>query len=128
MSPDGTRLELVEHDGEYIIKADDLPLMLTRVHFSKVELARVVCEKLQPGARVMIGGLGLGYTLRTVLDLLLARGFDIDGTLCPNCGGSMRLIAALTDESSIRHYLTGVGLPAAPPRAPAAVYWVPLWC
>ena len=63
VSPDGTRLELVEHDGEYIIKADDLPLMLTRVHFSKVELARVVCEKLQPGARVMIGGLGLGYTL-----------------------------------------------------------------
>jgi hypothetical protein len=44
VSPDGTRLELVEHDGEYIIKADDLPLMLTRVHFSKVELARVVRE------------------------------------------------------------------------------------
>jgi hypothetical protein len=68
----------------------------------------------------MIGGLGLGYTLRTVLDLLLARVFDIDGTLCPNCGGSMRLIAALTDEMSIRHYLTGVGLPALPPPiAPA---------
>ena len=51
---------------------------------------------------------------------LLARVFDIDGTLCPNCGGSMRLIAALTDESSIRHYLTGVGLPAVPPPiAPA---------
>jgi hypothetical protein len=32
----------------------------------------------------------------------------------------MRLIAALTDEISIRHYLTGVGLPAVPPPiAPA---------
>jgi|GEM_PF-3436062 hypothetical protein len=32
----------------------------------------------------------------------------------------MRIIAALTDEVSIRHYLTGVGLPSAPPPiAPA---------
>ena len=51
---------------------------------------------------------------------LLARIFDIDGTLCPSCGGSMRLIAALTDEMSIRHYLTGVGPPAVlQPIAPA---------
>ena len=70
VSPDGTRLELVEHDGEYIIKADDLPLMSTRMHFSEVELARVVCNKLKSGAKVMIGGLGLGYTLRSALDLI----------------------------------------------------------
>ncbi len=69
LSPDGTRLELVEHDGEYIIKADDLPLMSTRMHFSEVELARLVCNKLRPGSKVMIGGLGLGYTLRSALDL-----------------------------------------------------------
>jgi len=70
VSPDGTRLELVEHDGEYIIKADDLPLMSTRMHYSEVELARLVCTKLKSGARVMIGGLGLGYTLRSTLDLI----------------------------------------------------------
>ena len=51
---------------------------------------------------------------------LLARILDLDGTPCPNYGGSMRLIAALTDEISIRHYLTGVGLAAVPPPiAPA---------
>ena len=51
---------------------------------------------------------------------LLARVFDLAGTLCPACGGRMRLIAALTDEVSIRHYLKGVGLPSAPPPiAPA---------
>ncbi len=51
---------------------------------------------------------------------LLSRVFDLDGTLCPACGGRMRLIAALTDEVSIRHYLKGVGLPAYPPPiAPA---------
>ena len=83
VSPDGTRLELVEHDGEYIIKADDLPLMLTRVHLSEVELARLVCEKLEPGARVMIGGLGLGYTLRSVLDLLPRDGTAVQVELVP---------------------------------------------
>ena len=36
VSPDGTRLELVEHDGEYIIKGDDMPLMSTRMHFSEM--------------------------------------------------------------------------------------------
>ncbi len=83
VSPDGTRLELVEHDGEYIIKADDLPLMSTRMHHSEVELARVVCNKLKPGARVMIGGLGLGYTLRSALDLLPKDGKVVQVELVP---------------------------------------------
>ena len=38
---------------------------------------------------------------------------------CPACGGRLRIIAALTDPTSIRSYLEGVGLPAIPPpRAP----------
>jgi spermidine synthase len=83
LSPDGTRLELVEHDGEYIIRADDLPLMSTRMHFSEVELARLVCRKLKPKAKVMIGGLGLGYTLRSTLDLLPKDGKVVQVELVP---------------------------------------------
>ena len=83
LSPDGTRLELVEHDGEYIIRADDLPLMSTRVHFSEIELARLVCNKLRPGAKVMIGGLGLGYTLRAALDLIPKDGKAVQVELVP---------------------------------------------
>ncbi len=83
ISPDGTRLELVEHDGEYIIRADDLPLMSTRMHFSEVELARIVCVKLKPGAKVMIGGLGLGYTLRAALDLLPKDGKAVQVEVVP---------------------------------------------
>ena len=45
-------------------------LMSSRQHNSEEELARHVCEDLEPGALVLIGGLGLGYTLRTALDLL----------------------------------------------------------
>ena len=36
---------------------------------------------------------------------LLARVFRIDVTTCPDCGGPMRIIAALTDPSSIRRWL-----------------------
>ena len=82
-SRDGTRLELVEHDGEYVIRADDLPLMSTRMHFSEVELARIACKKLKPGAKVMIGGLGLGYTLRSALDLIPEDGKAVQIELVP---------------------------------------------
>ncbi len=83
VSPDGTRLELVEHDGEYVIRADDLPLMSTRMHFSEVELARIACKKLKAGAKVMIGGLGLGYTLRSALDLIPEDGKAVQVELVP---------------------------------------------
>ena len=46
---------------------------------------------------------------------LLARVFSIDVTECPDCGGQMKIIAALTDPASIRSYLEGVGLSARPP-------------
>jgi hypothetical protein len=52
---------------------------------------------------------------------LLARVFHIDVTVCPDCGGTMKVIAPLTDPPAIRTYLDGVGLtsrppPVAPPR------------
>jgi hypothetical protein len=46
--------------------------------------------------------------------------FAIDVTTCPDCGGRMRIIAALTDAGSIHRCLQGMGLPArAPPIAAA---------
>ena len=51
---------------------------------------------------------------------LLARVFEIDFSECPDCGGQMRIVAALTDPTSIRSYLDGIGLSARPPPiAPA---------
>ena len=40
---------------------------------------------------------------------LLARVFLIDVTVCPHCGGKMKIIAALTEPGAIRAYLDGVG-------------------
>jgi len=46
--------------------------MSTRRHLSEDRLAEVACEPIshRPGARVLIGGLGLGFTLRAAMRLL----------------------------------------------------------
>ena len=44
---------------------------------------------------------------------LLSRVFQLDVTVCPACGGRLKIIAALTELASIRHYLEGVGLTGA---------------
>ena len=68
-TPNGTVLALYRHDGAYLIRADGVELMSTRRHLSEDRLAEVACAPLQEvvGARVLIGGLGLGFTLRAAL-------------------------------------------------------------
>ena len=66
------------------------------------------------------GGQGQTSPYRRSWATLLARVFRIDVTRCPDCGGRMKIIAALTEPRSIQCYLEGVGLPSrAPPIAPA---------
>jgi spermidine synthase len=71
-TPNGTVLALYRHDGAYLIRADGVELMSTRRHLSEDRLAEVACARLAevPHARVLIGGLGLGFTLRAALRLL----------------------------------------------------------
>jgi len=68
-APDGTVLTLYRHDGAYSIRVDGVELMSTRRHHSEDRLAELVCEPLRlvPRARVLIGGLGLGFTLAAAL-------------------------------------------------------------
>ena len=68
-TPDGSLLELFRHDGSYLIRANGIELMSQRRHLSEDRLAEVACVGLKdkPGARVLIGGLGLGFTLRAAL-------------------------------------------------------------
>ena len=48
------------------------------------------------------------------------RVFDIDIENCPNCGGALKIIAAIEDPPVIVKILSHLGLPTrAPPRAPA---------
>src|SRR3954469_5138817 len=68
-TPNGTVIALNRHDGAYLIRADGVELMSTRRHLSEDRLAELACAPLRdvPGARVLIGGLGLGFTLRAAL-------------------------------------------------------------
>jgi spermidine synthase len=71
-SPNGTVITLYRHDGAYLILADGVELMSSRRHLSEDRLAEVACAPLRevPQARVLVGGLGLGHTLRSALPLL----------------------------------------------------------
>lgn len=73
-APDGTVLTLHRHDGAYLVRAGGVELMSTRRHHSEERLAELACAPLggQPGARALIGGLGLGFTLRAALRALAA--------------------------------------------------------
>jgi spermidine synthase len=71
-APGGETISLHEHDGSYAIRVDGIPLMSTRQHASEEELAELACARLRaaPHARVLIGGLGFGFTLRAALEVL----------------------------------------------------------
>lgn len=65
-------MTLHEHDGDYMIRVDGRELMSTRHHHSEDQLALVACTRLyeRQNVRVLIGGLGLGFTLRAALGAL----------------------------------------------------------
>ncbi len=71
-TPDGSNFSLHEHDGEYFLKLNGRQLMSTTSTSSELLLAELPCKNLErtPGARVLIGGLGLGYSLRRALDFV----------------------------------------------------------
>lgn len=65
-------MELFQHDRDFLIKVNGQGLMNSRRHESELELARLGCAHLSTheSPRVLIGGLGMGYTLRQTLDML----------------------------------------------------------
>jgi len=71
-TPDGRTLTLHEHDGAFLIRVDGVELMSTRQHHSEERLAQVACAHAAevPAARVLVGGLGMGFTLRAALAAL----------------------------------------------------------
>ena len=73
-TPDGQRLTLHHRDRDYYIDLDGHELMSTRVHGSETALGKLACAHLRgtAQARVLIGGLGLGFTLKAALDVLPA--------------------------------------------------------
>ena len=73
-TPDGKTLSLHEHDGAYYIRINGIELMSTRQHNSEEKLAELGCAGLMEKreSRVLIGGLGFGFTLKAALEHLPA--------------------------------------------------------
>lgn len=65
-------MKLVRRGDEYIIFADGKSLMSSRMHGSEEALATLACRRARTLEKpcVLVGGLGMGFTLRATLDLL----------------------------------------------------------
>jgi len=84
-TPDGRKLSLYHRHGDFYIDLDNEQLMSTRDHGSEDALARLGCENLATpdSPRVLIGGLGLGFTLGAALAILPARAKVVVAEIMP---------------------------------------------
>ena len=82
-TPDCGTMELFQHDADFSIRINDQELMNSRRHESELELARLGCAHLvdRKSPKVLIGGLGMGYTLRQTLDMLSRHAEVVVGEL-----------------------------------------------
>jgi spermidine synthase len=82
-TPDGGEMVLYQHDRDFSILINDEDLMHSRRHESELELARLGCAHLvgSKESSILIGGLGMGYTLRQALDMLSSNAQVVVGEL-----------------------------------------------
>jgi len=82
---DGSELHLFQRGDEYSIKAGYSELMNSRVHGSEDALAELGCARLagRSRPRVLIGGLGMGFTLAAALEQLDADADVVVAELVP---------------------------------------------
>lgn len=115
-TPDGSEMALTLRDTEYVILVAGKPLMSSRMHGSEEALAAVACGSLrtrrQP--RVLVGGLGMGFTLRATLDLLPPDAAVTVAELVPavvewNRGPLAPLAGAPLDDARVRVEVGDVG-------------------
>ena len=83
ITPDGSRFELLCHDDNYMIYADGTEVMTSYSHDSEEAMASLACPRPRADACILIGGLGMGYTLAATLDLLPPGGSAIVSELVP---------------------------------------------
>ena len=84
-TPDGTDMTLCRRGRDYFIMTDGRDLMTSRQHGSEEALARLGCERavrLEEPC-VLVGGLGMGFTLRATLDVLPASATVVVSELLP---------------------------------------------
>src|SRR4029077_13752452 len=85
LTPNGTDMKLMRRGNEYIIFADGKTLMSSRMHGSEEALATLACRGVQTLKQpcVLVGGLGMGFTLRATLDFLPPEATVVVAELVP---------------------------------------------
>ena len=108
-TPEGAELTLTEHPSEYLIHVDGQILMSSRMHASEDALAVLGCREAEalPAPRVLVGGLGMGFTLRAALDRLPPSATVVVAELVPavadwNRGPLGRLARHPLDDPRVR--------------------------
>ena len=83
--PGGGALRLLQHGRDFAIKLDRHELMNSRLHGSEEALATLACARIaeRRHPRILIGGLGMGFTLRAALDALGASAQVVVAELVP---------------------------------------------
>ena len=98
-------------DDDFMITVKGRVLMSTNIHRSEVALAELACAQLRarPAPRVLVGGLGLGYTLRAALDSLPKSAHvqvaELNAAVKRWCEGPL---AALTNKAALDERVTVV--------------------
>ena len=82
---EGSELRLYQRGEEFSIKAGPIELMNSRVHGSEDALAELACQRMKshPEPRILIGGLGMGYTLAAALAQLGPKADVVVAELVP---------------------------------------------
>ncbi|HXU82461.1 MAG TPA: spermidine synthase [Polyangia bacterium] len=107
-TPEGP-LELRQRgERDFLITIAGRILMTSVAHRSEEALAEIACGALPPGTqpRVLVGGLGMGYTLRAALDRLPPRAkvdlVDLNPAVVTWCRGPLApLTAAAIDDRRV---------------------------
>src|SRR6266481_9295064 len=78
-------MKLTRRANEYIILANGKSLMSSRMHGSEEALATLACRRVRTMQQpcVLVGGLGMGFTLRATLDFLPPDAIVIVAELVP---------------------------------------------
>ncbi len=115
------RLELLRlGDDEWEILIDRRTLMTSRFNRSEMALGEMACRPLadHPAPRVIVAGLGMGYTLRAVLDVLPGDAevlvADINSVVVDWCRWRLgALCDNVLDDPRVRLEIVDVGVPIA---------------
>jgi len=98
-SVEGDEFVLTRHDGDWVVRVNSRILMSSRMHDSEEALAEHALERVSNPHAVLVGGLGLGFTLRAVLDRVASDAVVTVNELVPELVGWNRTqLAELNDR------------------------------